>query len=128
MAFFSILLLVSGFYNLEMLNMQTVTLSTLLTTCPLLQDFTLEGFFGDKDVVLENISYLVKLFLKVENHHLSFTTEEYADMVWDFMRPLCNVISMELSMGTAKVPTRYFILFYLLFIYLSLILHHLYVL
>lgn len=27
MAFFSILLLVSGFYNLEMLNMQTVTLS-----------------------------------------------------------------------------------------------------
>ena len=111
-----------------MLNMQTVTLSTLLTTCPLLQDFTLEGFFGDKDVVLENIPYLVKLFLKVENHHLSFTTEEYADMVWDFIRPLCNVISMELSMGTAKVPTRYFILFYLLFIYLSLILHHLYVL
>ena len=109
-----------------MLNMQTVTLSTLLTTCPLLQDFTLEGFFGDKDVVLENIPYLVKLFLKVENHHLSFTTEEYADMVWDFMRPLCNVISMELSMGTAKVPTRY--VFYLLFIYLSLIIHHLYIL
>ena len=126
MAFFSIFLLVSGFYNSEMLNMQTVTLSTLLTTCPLLQDFTLEGFFGDKDVVLENIPYLVKLFLKIENCHLSFTTEEYANMVWDFMRPLCNVISMELSMGTAKVPTRY--VFYLLFIYLSLILHHLYIL
>ena len=72
---------------------------------PALEYFCFTGFLNG-DYVLENLHNVVECVLKFQPC-TSLSIEDYAKKSWDFMRPLSNVISMELSTITAQVTLHF---------------------
>ena len=72
---------------------------------PALEYFCSTGFLNG-DYVLENLHNVVECVLKFQPC-TSLSIEDYVKKSWDFMRPLCNVISMELSTITAQVTLHF---------------------
>ncbi|KAL0017436.1 hypothetical protein SO802_004505 [Lithocarpus litseifolius] len=68
---------------------------------PAFEYFCFTGFLNG-DYVLENLHNVVECVLQFEQR-TSLRIEDYAKKSWDFMRSLCNVISMELSTITAQI-------------------------
>ena len=72
---------------------------------PALKYFYFHGVLGD-NVVLENLPCLVESVLDVEESNFE-NIEDYAKRVWDFMRPLYNVMSMKLCISTAGIRAHH---------------------
>ncbi|KAL0013970.1 hypothetical protein SO802_001039 [Lithocarpus litseifolius] len=64
----------------------------LRLNAPALEHFYFHGLLSN-DVVLENLPNLVK----------SGCDGDYAKRIWDFMRPLYNIVSMEFCIETAQI-------------------------
>ena len=78
-----------------------------------LEYFNFRGFLNGDNVV-ENLPSVVECVLQFEQCVL-MDIEDYAKRVWDFMGPLCNVISIEFSTITAQVRSHY--IFHVLTLY-----------
>ena len=77
-------------------------LYTLRLNAPALEHFYFRGLLSD-DVVLESLPNLVKSGFQFGEMVYDLSTRDYAKRIWDFMRPLYNVVSMEFSIETAQV-------------------------
>ncbi|KAF3971880.1 hypothetical protein CMV_004569 [Castanea mollissima] len=74
----------------------------LRLNAPALEHFYFRGLLSD-DVVLENLPNLVKSGFQFEEIADELSTRDYAKRIWDFMRPLYNVVSMEFCIETAQI-------------------------
>ena len=74
----------------------------LRLNAPALEQFYFHGLLSD-DVVLENLPNLVKSGFQFKEIGDGSSRGDYAKRIWDFMRPLYNVVSMEFCIETAQV-------------------------
>ncbi|XP_030954358.1 FBD-associated F-box protein At5g60610-like isoform X1 [Quercus lobata] len=74
----------------------------LRLNAPALEQFYFHGLLSD-DVVLENLPNLVKSGFQFKEIEDGSSRGDYAKRIWDFMRPLYNVVSMEFCIETAQI-------------------------